>query len=123
MVSTYWLGVVAALVVLLFVVELLRRGVLKEKFAVFWVSLSSVILLLAVFPALLTYASRVVGVAVPANLLFILTGVTLLLVCVQLSYEVARLDTRSQRLATELAILKNRVDMLEGQHKPPDKAV
>lgn len=102
---TYALGVVAALATLLFVVELLRRGILKERFAALWLVVAVVTVLLAIFPGLLRWASDVVGVEIPSNLLFVAGGFLLLVVSVQLSYEVSALDARTRRLAEEVAIL------------------
>ncbi len=103
---TYLLGVVAALVTSGFIVVMLRRGYLREKFAAFWLAVAAALLLVSVFPGILVWAADLVGVEVPANLLFLLAAVLLLLVGVQLSFEVGRLDTRTQRLAEEVALLR-----------------
>ena len=63
--------------------------------------MAAALLLVSVFPGILRWAADLVGVEVPANLLFLLAAVLLLLVGVQLSYEVSRLETRTQRLAEE----------------------
>ena len=110
MTRTYVLGIVAALVTSGFIVVMLRRGYLREKFAGLWLVVAAVLLVLAIFPGILTWAADLVGVEVPSNLLFLLTAVLLLLVGVQLSYEVGRLDTRTQRLAEEVALLRADVD-------------
>jgi hypothetical protein len=110
---TYVLGIVAALATTGFVLELLRRGILREKFAGLWLVVSLMLLVLAVFPALLAWGASLVGIAVPANLLFFLAAVLLLLVSVQLSYEVSRLEGRTRRLAEELALLRDDVRKLE----------
>lgn len=52
------------------------------------------------------------GVQVPANLLFFLTAVVLLLVSVQMSYEVSRLEVKTRRLAEEVALLRAAIDDL-----------
>lgn len=100
------LGLVAALATALFVFELLRRGFLREKFAALWLIVSLGLLVLAVFPRLLIWASDSLGLEAPSNLLFFLAAVILLLVSMQLSYEVSRLEARTQRLAEDLAILR-----------------
>ena len=104
-----WLGLVAALLTTAFVVELLRRGILREKFAVLWLVVSASGIVLAVFPPIAGWAARAAGVQVRANLLFFLVAVLLLLVSVQLSYEVSRLEARTRRLAEELALLREQV--------------
>lgn len=112
MTKTYILGVLAALGMAAFVVELLRRGILREKYAALWLIVSSGILVLAVFPALLNRLAAFVGIAVPSNLLFLLAAVLLLVVSVQLSYEVSRVETRTRRLAEEVALLRYEVKRL-----------
>ena len=56
-----------------------------------------------------------VSFALGCVLLFLVTGVVLLLVSVQLSYEVSRLENRVRRLAEEVAILNERT-----APRPPD---
>ncbi|TXH43454.1 MAG: DUF2304 domain-containing protein [Actinobacteria bacterium] len=107
------LAIVAALVVTIFIVELLRRGILREKFAALWLLVSVVVLILAIFPQILVALARWLGVAVPANLLFFLAALLLLAVSVQLSFEVSRLEARTRRLAEDLALLAHRVSALD----------
>jgi hypothetical protein len=107
------LGLGAALVTTLFVVELLRRGILREKFAALWLVVSVGVLVMAGFPQIVSWLAVKLGVQVPANLLFFLTAVLLLLVSVQLSYEVSRLEARTPRLAEEVALLTESVRRLE----------
>jgi Uncharacterized conserved protein (DUF2304) len=70
----------------------------------------------SVFPDILRWAADLVGVEVPANLLFLLAAVLLLLVGVQLSYEVGRLDIRTQRLAEEVALLRAELTEQNDEH-------
>jgi hypothetical protein len=110
--KTYILGLIAAFGTAGFVLEMLRRGILREKFAVLWLSVSAGLLLFAAFPDLLGALARLVGIALPSNLLFMMAAVLLLLVSVQLSYEISRLEARSQRLAEEVALLRYDVGLL-----------
>ena len=105
----YLLGVAAAVVAAVFVVELLRRGILKEKFAALWLLVTGVLLVIAVFPGVLSWRATVLGVQLPSNLLFFLAAVVLLLVSVQLSFEVSKLEARTRRLAEDLALLREEV--------------
>lgn len=109
---TYVLGVVGALATMVFIIEMLRRGILRERFAVLWLVVSLILVLLAVFPGILESISRAIGVQVPSNLLFVAGGFLLLIVSVQLSYEISALDGRSRRLAEEVALLRYEVDEL-----------
>lgn len=105
----------AAFVTFFFVFYLLRRGALREKYAVLWLFFSGAALFFAVFPSTLVWFSHLIGVAEPVNLLFFMTVVLLVLVAVQLSYELSRHEMRIRRLAEEVALLRDEI----GQGKRP----
>lgn len=121
--TAYLAGIVAALLVCAFIVEMLRRGILREKFAALWLLVGSVLLVLAVFPQILGAAAELLGIQVPANLLFTLAGITLLLVSVQLSYEVSRLESRTRRLAEEIALMRLEMGALSDRLQSDDPDV
>ncbi len=108
----YIAGIVAAVVLTVFIFELLRRGILQEKFAALWLLVSVGLLVFAVFPAVLAWLARLLGIALPSNLLFLLAGLLLLFVSVQLSFEVSKVEGRTRRLAEEVALLHHEVDAL-----------
>jgi hypothetical protein len=103
------LGVVAALLTFVFVFWMLRRGSLQEKYAVLWLGVSGVALILAIFPGLLRWITDVLGVETPSNLLFFVTIVLLILVSIQLSFELSRHEAKIRRLAEEVALLDERL--------------
>jgi hypothetical protein len=105
--SVNWVGLGAAVVMVLFVAEMLRRGILREKFAALWLVVSGLLILVAVFPQLLRSAADALGFALPSNLLFFVSILFLLLVAVQLSYEVSKLEARTRRLAEDVALLRS----------------
>ncbi len=102
----------AALITFIFVFFLLRRGILREKYAVLWLFFSGAALFFAIFPDVLNKISFAIGVATPVNLLFFVTMVLLILVSVQLSFELSRHEGRIRRLAEEVALLQQQIDAL-----------
>ena len=104
------LAIAASLLTFVFVFYLLSRGILKEKYAALWLLVSGVALIFAIFPGLLKWISDLIGVKTPSNLLFFVTVVLLVLVSVQLSYELSRHEVRIRRLAEEVALLQQRID-------------
>lgn len=111
--AQYLVGVGASLVLLIFVIEMLRRGIVAEKFAALWLIVTLGLVGFAVFPGVLRWLAESLGFALPSNLLFALAGLLLLAVSVQLSHEVGRLDVQSRRLAQELALLRHEVQGLQ----------
>ena len=116
--STFTLGLIGGLLTLGVIFEMLRRQRLREKYAVIWVVVVVATVLLAVFPQLLTRAARVLGVEVPANLLFFGAIMLLLFISIQLSYEVGRLEERTRTLAEEVALLRLQHERAHGRSAP-----
>lgn len=108
------LGVIAALLTFVFVFWMLRRGSLQEKYAVLWLGVSGVALILALFPGVLRWLTAVLRIEAPSNLLFFVTIVLLILVAVQLSYELSRHEARIRRLAEEVALLEEEIRHVKG---------
>jgi hypothetical protein len=92
--------------ILLVTIELLRRRSLREKYAAVWLGVSLVVVVFAIYPGALVGIARLLGFAVPANLLFFAGGVVLTVISMQLSLETGRLEDESQRLAEEVALLR-----------------
>lgn len=101
------MGSIVVLAILFFVFEMLRRQKLREKYAVLWIVIGIGTLLLAAFPGLLELASSLIGIQVPANLLFIMTLVLLVGVCLHLSQEQSQAEDEVRILAEEVAILRS----------------
>lgn len=112
--SASLLGAVAAALVFVFVFALLRRGLLKEKYAALWLIFALVTFVLAVVPGALKWISDALGVEIPSNLIFFATITLLVLVSIQVNYELSRHEARIRRLAEEVALLRQRLDEEEG---------
>lgn len=110
--ASYVLGLVGAAAVLGLVLELLRRRHLRGKYALLYLALSSAVALVATVPSLLGRLSDLVGVEVPANLLFFTALIVLLMVSMQLAYESGRLEEETRTLAEEVALLRLDLDRL-----------
>lgn len=104
--DAYWLGVAGGLLVVIVVVEMVRRRYLRGRYAVVWVLLGGVAALLALFPNLLGMAARATGVEIPLNLLLFLGSIAMLIMLMQLSSESGRLRERTRVLAEEIALLR-----------------
>ncbi|HET6697972.1 MAG TPA: DUF2304 domain-containing protein [Nocardioidaceae bacterium] len=113
------LGLTGSLVTLVVLFEMLRRHRLREKYAIFWVLVALTTLVIAVFPGVLLWAADLVGVEVPANLLFFGASLVLLVVSIHHSYELGRLEDRTRTLAEEVALL--RMELEQKRRAPSDE--
>jgi len=94
----------------LFVAYLLRKGSIKEGFAILWLGSATAVLLLAIFPQIARFISDLMGITVPSNLVFFFAILLLVLVSLVITHEIGKLQEKVQRLAQEIAILKSKHD-------------
>jgi hypothetical protein len=100
------LGVVGSVVILLSLFEMLRRHRLREKYALIWGIVALGALTIAAFPGLLSWATTVLGLQVPANLLFFVASLVIMMLTLQHSSELGRLEERTRTLAEDVALLQ-----------------
>lgn len=105
-------SLVTSIGMVLAVLLMLRVGKLREKYAVLWLVVGGLTIVLGIFPNLLDFAASAVGVRVPSNLLFALSIVLLLGVALHVSRELTILEDETRILAEEVAILRSSVARL-----------
>lgn len=94
------------------IVYLLRTRRIREKYAAAWITLAAAVVVVGAFPSVLIWLARLLGVQTPVNLLFLVSGVVLLIVCVQFSVEISQLEEETRTLAEEIALLRVDVEDL-----------
>jgi hypothetical protein len=99
---------VAALL-LVGVIELVRRRRLLERYALLWLFSSLVLLGLALWRGALDKIAAQLGVAYPPNALFIVAFGFVLWMLLHFSVAVSRLSDQSKVLAQRLALLEERM--------------
>lgn len=113
--ASYIFGILSALVSLAVVVELLRRRLLRERHALWWLFAGVMALIVGLFPATLEWAASVVGIEIPTNLVFFVSIAILVLVCLQHSAELTKLESKTRTLAETVAMQELRLGELEKQ--------
>ena len=105
---------ILAILVCTFVVVQVRHQRMKERYAALWLISGAIIIVLGAFPTLLNGVADFVGVALPVNLLFLLSILLLMGVSIHLTLELSRLSEKTRILAEEVAILKALQEQPEG---------
>lgn len=113
-------ALLVALAIVAIVVEMLRRKKLREKYAVLWLVVGVATVVLAAWPSLLSIVAEQIGVQIPSNLLFAMSILMLLGVCLHLSWEISVVEDETRTLAEEVAILRTQVEALEVRQAPAD---
>ncbi len=109
----YVLGIVAASLTLVLVIEMLRLRRLRERHAWWWLVAGVLALIIAIFPQSLEAVATALGFDVPINLAFFASLILLFLVALQHSTELTKAESRNRVLAEQVAMLDIRVRELE----------
>ncbi len=113
------LSIAISLILFIAVIDLIRRGLLKEKYSVLWLVSMFFVIVLAVWKELLNRVSVLIGVAYPPALLFLVAFLFVILILLHYSVAISSLSERNKLLAQEIALLKNRME--EKQTLPPEE--
>jgi hypothetical protein len=108
------IGVIAiAVLVVLVVVELIRRRRLMERYALLWLAAAATLFVLALWQGLLTTLSADVGIRSPPNALFAVGFAFVVVLLLSVSLVISRLSEQNKQLAQRVALLADRLRQLE----------
>jgi hypothetical protein len=108
-------SILAAGVLLLVVLELVRRRRLLERYALLWLGAATVVLVLAGWSNALERLARALGIVDAPNALFFVALGFIVVLLLHFSAAVSRLSDQSKVLAQRLAIMEQRMRALEQQ--------
>jgi hypothetical protein len=106
-------SILGALVLLVVVLEMVRRRRLLERYALLWLFSALVILALAVWRGALEQVAKAVGIYSPPNALFFIALGFVLLLLLHFSAAVSRLADQSKVLAQRQALVEQQLRELE----------
>lgn len=109
------LAVMTALVFIVLIINLVKKRVLKENFAILWMAVAFILTLLALNFNIVRFVSRLLGISDPNNTLFFLSVILIFLMLLLFSIEISDLETKVKNLLQETALLRKK----QGKKKEP----
>jgi hypothetical protein len=106
-------AVIASVLLLLVVLEMVRRRRLMERYALLWLLSAIVLIGLASWRNGLVHVSHAVGIYSPPNALFVIALGFVLMLLLHFSAAVSRLADQTKVLAQRLALLEERLAQVE----------
>lgn len=96
--------IAGSLLTLVFMLNRIRISKMQIKDSIFWILFSLMLLLLAIFPQIASWASRLLGIQSPIN--FVLLFIIFILVVQLFSYNMrlSRMDAKLKQLTQRVAI-------------------
>jgi hypothetical protein len=113
------IAVIVTFGIFLFVLELVRRRRLVERYALLWMTAALVLLILAIWTDGLDVLGNAMGIEEPANAIFILAFGVAFLLLLNFSVVSSRLSEETKILAQEVASLEERLAAEQAEDEAP----
>jgi hypothetical protein len=110
---------VAALILLVVILELIRSRRLQERYAVLWLITAVTMLVLAIWRDGLAQIADLAGIAYPPSALFVIVSLFILAVLLHYSTVISRLSDQNKILAQRLALLERDLEDTASVTKEP----
>jgi hypothetical protein len=109
------LAIAGSGLLLVVVLELVRRKAFLERYALLWLLSGLVLLGLSVWQGVLEVVADTLGIAYPPNALFLVAFGFVLVLLLHFSLAVSRLSDQSKVLAQRLALIEQRLEETDQQ--------
>jgi hypothetical protein len=116
------LSIVVSALLLVGVLELVRRRAFLERYALLWLFSALVLLGLSAWEGALEQMANLVGIVYPPNALFLVAFGFVLILLLHFSVAVSRLSDQTKVLSQRLALLEHRQNRTEEQVAAKDAA-
>lgn len=103
---------IVSLILVGLVLELVRRRMFKERYALLWLAASGFVLVIGLAPSLVVWLARVLHVQF-LTIFFALSFIFLLGLVLSFSVVISHLSDRNRELAQEVGLLEQRIRRLE----------
>jgi hypothetical protein len=103
--NTRLIAIGGSLLLLIFIVELIRRRRLKEEYSVLWIATGLVLLVLSAWYSLLVKVTDLIGGVAPSSTLFFFGLLFVIFMLLHFSVRTSQLERRLTALIQEVGIL------------------
>ncbi|WP_435922663.1 DUF2304 domain-containing protein [Paenibacillus sp. DYY-L-2] len=94
---------------LYFLVNNIRKYKLELKYALLWIIMIVVTLILAIYPRLLYYISNNIFIETPVNALYLVSFIIVFIILYNFTVVISKLTNQTKRLTQEIGLLKNEI--------------
>jgi len=100
-------AIIGALALFALIIDFIRRGLLKERYSVLWLTAALVIFVLSMKKSILDRVASFFGIAYPPSLLFLVAFIFLLMITLHFSVVISIMHEKNKAITQELALLKD----------------
>lgn len=105
----YYFAILFSVIFILFIINLVRKNKLDEKYSILWLFSSMILFILSVMPMIITKLANKFNVYYPPSLLLLFSIIVLGAYIVHITIVITKQNKMIVKLTQELAILKNKI--------------
>ena len=96
--------IVVSLFTTYYILKRIRQSKLQIEYAIFWILFSGVLIVFSLFPLLVSMFTRMIGMQLPVNFIFLLFIFVLMVKLFFMTIELSTLENKVKDLTQELAL-------------------
>ncbi|MCR5700796.1 MAG: DUF2304 domain-containing protein [Lachnospiraceae bacterium] len=99
---------------MLIIVNMIRKKKFDLRYALSWLTMLVVALILDIFPRIVFGLAHVIGIDIPSNMVFFVGLILAIIMIFTIAVSVSRMSNRVKKLTQELALLQKELDEIKG---------
>ena len=113
----YTFAIIFSIAFIIFIINLVRKNKLDEKYSILWLFASGVILIVALFPSIITIIAQKFNVFYPPTLMLLFAIIVLGAYIVHITVVITKQNKMIVKLTQELGILKEEISKQKKEEK------
>ena len=113
----YSFAIIFSIAFIIFIINLVRKNKLEEKYSILWLIASIVILIVAIFPSIITTIAQKFNVFYPPTLMLLFAIIVLGAYIVHITVVITKQNKMIVKLTQELGILKEEISKQKKEEK------
>ena len=102
--------IISTILFAIFIIVKTSKKKMNYKLTILWLCFSLMIIILAIFPQIITWIAKTIHIETPVNALFLMFIFLLIVIVFYLSAEISKLQTKMTILIQENALLNRKME-------------
>lgn len=113
----YYFAIIFSIIFILFVINLVKKDKLDEKYSILWIFFSVIVLIVAIFPNIITWFAKKFNVYYPPSLMLLFGIMILGAYIIHITVVITKQNKMIVKLTQEIGILKEEIEKSNNDKK------
>ena len=111
------IAIIGSVLILLLLIELVRKRKLKENYSLLWFSIAIVFIIFSIWPDLLFFIASLLGIQYSPSALFLILITGLYLLLLHFSVVISELSEKNKNLSQKIGLIDLEIRKLKNKNK------